>query len=76
FVVIVSENQEKIAEGLAKAGVAINRGWFHDLTEEKLLQDVLVLVGERKIREELSQKGQQLVDGHGAERVLSKMMSR
>lgn len=76
FVVIVSENQQGIAEGLAKVGAAINCGWFHDLTEERLLQDMLALVGNKKTREELSQKGQQLVDGHGAERALTKMISR
>ena len=74
--VILAENQQGIVEGLARAGAALNCGWFYELNEESLSALLVQIVGDKKTREELVKRGQWLVDGLGAQRVLRHMMAR
>lgn len=73
-VVILADNQEGNAEGLAKAGGAINCGWSHSLSTERLAERLAELIDSRSKRMKLSEIGRQLVDGKGVERVVQRIL--
>lgn len=67
---ILAENQRKIAEALDGNGIAMNLGWYMDLSKDALSEALRKLVETRELRESMSQKGRALVDGLGSSRVL------
>jgi RimJ/RimL family protein N-acetyltransferase len=71
--VILADNQEKIVQGLEQAGVVVSLGWYHNLTAEQISAEIGRLLQNPAHRQEMSQRGQQLVDGYGAERVIQAM---
>ena len=75
LVITVADNQKDITAKLDRQGVIINLGWHEDVTIEGLSLSIQDLIGDRPHRETMSKKGQQLVDGNGAKRVVSAMVS-
>ena len=73
LVVILAENQEDIAAGLAESEVALNHGWFHTLSAKSLSESFEQLIGSETLRAHCSAKGQGLVDGLGTERIINHM---
>ena len=67
--IILAENQEPIAESLSKTGGAVSAGWYHELTPETLAEQLVELIGDRRLRVNLSRRGREIVDGRGAARV-------
>ncbi len=70
LVLSLSDNQLPIAEHLEREGVSINLGWYENLREEDVGRTVMALRGDAKRRGEMTRRGQQLVDGDGATRVI------
>ena len=73
-VIILSKNQEKIAEGLHFASAAINLGWHFSVTLDVFAKTLLFMIDNKEKRTELISNGKKLVDGFGVTRVLSQMM--
>jgi len=73
---ILAQNQARIAQGLDEAGAAINLGWLQDLHEEDLAKHLAEIISRWEVRQRLSRMGQKLVDGLGAERVVSYLLER
>jgi len=73
LVVILSENQEGIANGLGEAGAAVNCGWHYVLTANRFTEIFVELIKDRESRMALTRNGQQMVDGFGAKRVMEQM---
>lgn len=73
LVVILSENQEGIANGLGEAGAAMNCGWHYALTADGFAEIIVELIEDRECRMAFSRKGWQMVDGLGSERVMERM---
>ena len=75
-ILVIAENQCGIAEELGAAGVVFNLGWHAEVSAERLANavDVLLFSSFRRLR--MSQKGRALVDGKGAERVVSALLQR
>ena len=73
---VIAENQRGIAEELGAAGVVFNLGWHAEVSAERLANavDGLLFSSFRRLR--MSQKGRALVDGKGAERVVSALLQR
>ena len=70
IVIALSVDQQGIANALAEREIAISLGWHANLSEERI-SDVLVrLLNDRELRCAMSQRGQKLVDGRGAARVV------
>lgn len=76
LVIVVAENQLRVAEGLAAAGPAVHCGWAHELEEVRLCRDLHGLVTDRARRAAMSAAGKKLVDGLGALRVVERMVPR
>jgi spore coat polysaccharide biosynthesis predicted glycosyltransferase SpsG len=68
---VLAENQRGIAEGLDRANVALNLGWYEGVTSNRVAGALLALLGDRGRRQQMSHNGQGLVDGMGAARVVS-----
>jgi len=76
LVLILADNQRAVAEGLDEAGVVVNLDWHEDLTASDITQALVSLAGAADQRTEMSQRGRQLVDGKGNDRVLSELLAR
>ncbi len=73
LIIVLAENQHGIASGLEKAGAVLNCGWFQELTVERFVQSLLLLIGDEIDRSAMCARGGDLVDGMGAERIVGKM---
>lgn len=72
-VIVASENQRAIAEGLARAGASINVGSHADLTGPALSARLADLLHDCVQRTAIAERGRKLVDGRGGHRVLERM---
>jgi UDP-2,4-diacetamido-2,4,6-trideoxy-beta-L-altropyranose hydrolase len=70
---ILSEDQRPIAEKLGELAVAVNLGWHEDLSPRQIGQAVMDLSASVAARVAMSKRGQELVDGEGAFRVVRAM---
>jgi UDP-2,4-diacetamido-2,4,6-trideoxy-beta-L-altropyranose hydrolase len=70
---VLAENQRPIAEELADEGFAVNLGWYESLSESDLRGHLVRLMRDRHFRETASARGRHLVDGSGADRVVTSM---
>jgi len=68
---VVADNQEGIARGLERAGVAINLGWHRDLTIHGIAAALADLLPAQSCRQRMSENGRALVDGGGAQRTVA-----
>jgi len=73
---ILARNQCPIAERLDTVGVAVNLGWYEDVSPKKLAQVVMQLLKAPRTRAEMSQCGRQLVDSMGSDRVIQALQRR
>lgn len=73
-VLTIAENQRPIAAGLHEAGIAHSLGWFEDVTAADIAAVLHKLSADEAQRREMSQRGQQLVDGYGTERVVAELL--
>ena len=76
LVVITADNQEGIAAFLEKKGAAINLGWPDSLSSKKFTNAFQKLVLDYKVRKEMSDCGQQLIDGLGADRIVRAIIEK
>ena len=76
LVTVVAENQAGLARALAEAGAAVNLGWLHQLTAERLALALSDLVTSAATRRATSARGRSLVDGEGTERVVMRLRMR
>jgi UDP-2,4-diacetamido-2,4,6-trideoxy-beta-L-altropyranose hydrolase len=72
LIIILAENQRANAEGLEKAGFAINLG-EGSLTADTLNRSLERVFLSEGMLAEMARNGQKLVDGKGSERILSAM---
>jgi len=75
-VVVLSDDQRGIGDGLAAEGIALNLGWHEKVTEDQIAEALGGLVEDRPRREAMSARGRQLVDGRGAERVVAALLGK
>lgn len=73
---VLAENQANIACELERRGVSINLGDHRGLTVETIADRLHSLLHDQALREEMSQRGRALVDGHGAGRVAAALGAR
>lgn len=71
IVIALSQDQQGIARGLAENEVARSLGWHANLSEERISEALNSLLSDLGQRRAMSEHGMELVDGHGAERVVT-----
>lgn len=72
--VAVAENQVPNAMGWQKAGFAEYAGWWEDENLSLKIAKHLELLADKKVREQKSRKGRELVDGRGCSRIAKEVM--
>lgn len=58
---------------LGKMGITVSLGWYQKLTVNQLTTAISDLLSAQQKRQQMSEKGRQLVDGLGNQRVIEKM---
>lgn len=69
-IIVLADNQRGIANGLDAAGTSINLGWYEAVKEADIADSLRSLLHDHKQRLQMARRGQKLVDGRGAERIL------
>jgi len=72
-ILVLAENQREIAEGLDASGIALNLGWYAEISELAFAQTLKTLISNPTRRRAMSEEGRQLVDGSGTDLVVSVM---
>lgn len=73
LMIAIADNQCQIVEELGDAGIAVNLGWYQNVTSSTIATSVLKLVEDFDGRARMSKSVQALVDGRGADRVLTEI---
>lgn len=74
--IVTAENQEGIPAALANAGVSINLGNHAVTTSADIMAAVRRLLDDAAVCSDMSTRGRQLVDGHGASRVAAALRNQ
>lgn len=70
IVIVLAENQSMLGQGVHSAGLALNLGWYHNITASRMAKSLIPLLANASERKAMSQRGQTLIDGDGTDRVL------
>jgi len=70
LILVGVENQRAVAAGLHERVAALSLGWWEQVREQDIAELLRMLMEDAKKRTEMSQLGQQLVDGRGLDRIL------
>jgi RimJ/RimL family protein N-acetyltransferase len=68
--IILAKNQSMLGQGVHSAGLALNLGWYHNLTVSKIIKTLIPLLSNVSKRKAMSQRGQTIIDGDGVDRVV------
>jgi UDP-2,4-diacetamido-2,4,6-trideoxy-beta-L-altropyranose hydrolase len=74
-VMVLAENQKDIAADLDRAGVVISLKQHTEVTVEHLAGTIFRLIEDHKLRQKMSRRGRELVDGQGSVRVVQKLLA-
>jgi UDP-2,4-diacetamido-2,4,6-trideoxy-beta-L-altropyranose hydrolase len=74
LIIILSENQREIAQGLEAAGVGVNLGWHENLSISQISKAIEEKALNVKKRSSCSEKGQNLINYKGRKRVIRAML--
>ncbi len=74
LLIVLADNQRGVADELGKQGAAVHLGRGSDLSRSIIANQLGSLAGSPGVRREMSRRGRALVDGRGAERVVSALM--
>lgn len=74
--VVLADNQEGIATGLAEQGMGLRLGCADAASSQQMARSVTSLLRDVDERQKMSTSARRLVDGHGAERVVQALLGR
>ena len=73
--IVTADNQQKVAEMLARIGVIRFPGRWDEIDESALSREIAQLIGDESLRRNASARARNLIDGRGSERVCSEMLN-
>jgi len=76
--IIIAQNHDQTMTGKAseETGISINLGLSENLKEEQIKEAFLKLYNNTNLREEMSKKGKNLIDGLGTERIVNIILGK
>jgi UDP-2,4-diacetamido-2,4,6-trideoxy-beta-L-altropyranose hydrolase len=74
LLVVSAENQVRVASSCAAAGIGRDLGWHHGLTADGLARSLQGTAVDHVFRADAARRGQELIDGRGAERVVGALL--
>lgn len=75
LLVVVADNQVRLAHEAELQGMAFNLGWYHGLDAARLYSALDSLINNQTLRGKMVVRGQELIDGRGAQRVAAILLS-
>ena len=75
WIIVLADNQKPIAGALDRIGVAVSLGWYDKITSGEIANVFSALAQQDETVNEISRRGQQLVDGNGVTRVVEALMN-
>jgi UDP-2,4-diacetamido-2,4,6-trideoxy-beta-L-altropyranose hydrolase len=76
LLIVLADNQQGVADELGKQGIMVQLGRSSDLARSTIANQLRSLAGSPVIRREMSGHGRALVDGRGADRVVSALYEK
>lgn len=76
IVIILAKNQWDIGSGLDSKGTAKCLGWHKDISTARISQALFDLLNNNSKLESMSRRGQDLLDGKGAKRIVNSILER
>lgn len=73
MVIALNDEQLEIAVALNRSGVGVNLGEYRKLGVERLATALESILNDLALREQMNERGRQLVDGMGAYRVITRL---
>jgi len=73
LMIVIAENQRRIAEGLHHYGSGISLGWFEDCSSDRLTTVLQRVCEDESGRRQMAERGRKLIDGQGVFRIIEKM---
>lgn len=70
ILIVVADNQTNLAQEADLQGIAINLGWYQDVQKNDLFNALDSLIYNYDSRKNMAAKGQKMVDGLGARRIV------
>lgn len=74
LLIVAADNQVWLAREAKRQGMAINLGWYYELDVTQLYSALDSLINNHVLREKMTARGQELIDGQGAQRVAAILM--
>jgi UDP-2,4-diacetamido-2,4,6-trideoxy-beta-L-altropyranose hydrolase len=72
-VLIVADHQRAVAERLHMSGSAVNLGWHRDCSVSEMAKTLRWMLQTPRVLARMADRGQQLVDGFGSQRIVQAM---
>lgn len=72
--VIQADNQLRLAEYMEKNKIMINLGWYYNLKEKVLLDEIINIVNNKQIRLKLSSNSTKIINSDGVQNIVKKMI--
>ena len=69
LLIVIADNQVRLAQEAERQGIAINMGWYHELEAARLYSALDNLILNYELRAQMAMHGQKLIDGRGTQRV-------
>lgn len=76
LMIILADNQLRVAAKMKDLGAGINLGWFSEITIDKLKNELGKFIVSRAARQSVSEACGNLVDGFGTQRILDLMLKQ
>jgi len=73
LILVTAGDQRTVAAGLHERDVMVSLGWWEQVRDQEVVELLGWLLEDATKRAEMSQLGQQLIDGRGSERMLAAM---
>ncbi len=73
ILIVTADNQEGIVAGLDEMGVGNSLGWFSEVSVLNISRSLNCICQDHRTREMMSLRGNKLIDGNGASRVINVM---
>ena len=74
-IIVIADNQIRIADELSNVGAGINWGWHENITSKQYTQIVTEIMQDKSKRSCLAEQGKRLVDGKGRQRIIGAMLA-
>lgn len=73
--IVVADNQLRLAAEANSQGMAINLGWHYNISTDQIYAVLDQLITSYNLRTKMAKRGQSLVDGKGADRVANHLLT-